>query len=625
MTRSWERVLTASCLMTPDGQLQPDDHASSSDTSDTPFIRTKLPEFGRPLSEYIQEHGRDAALKRVPYETDFESVALADIRKVCKVGGETDVILKPYVAEVTLSTLNTILKLSQSPLYLRHFESRSLISGCIKILTAISIPDHGETPKSPFSYEYGYMCFKILTIAIGVCLLSRSHKLTPLVDRMMEDQETPMFQLFSNEVSQVAREEIEDTDNNPIACDWILGWAQAPGRPREPPLASRYNIINLLNFISDDCQAFMEAWSSTFPPGISGVMFLLYRFVYNKCVAKTTLRPGVYLVPLCELIWRCMIMATTDEVVPLMYMFNAVQAAGSELWVTSAGGTDTKDSRTILNTFLMRLAPTDPERFSRPGITEMSSFFIFIYKRLRPGCEDLFPRVFEMVLDRTWEAFDTNEVEETRLIEEAWGALLFFSNFLVEIARPCPHKPEALMQLITILAKKRIFELFGKALLMTKYTATPSEASDSEASMDSTPRMCAEMIFKCMGGLVAQDALEDVFRSYIPEWLAINRHITTFRYRVRTDPRSGWDPYKTHAHSWWRVAKCVGLERRIKYALESRSRCSYARCPAVDGLEGGGVTCGSCFKTTYCSVRCQTRDWTYDCGLGSHQSFCAEA
>ncbi|KAG8687495.1 hypothetical protein FRC11_007126, partial [Ceratobasidium sp. 423] len=283
----------------------------------------------------------------------------------------------------------------------------------------------------PFSYEYGYICFKILTIAIGVCILARSYELTPTVERMIGNEEADMLQIFSNQVSRVIKEEIEDAYDDDVARDWLLGWVKASDRPQQPPLASRADISALLNILSGDCKAFMKAWSSTFSPRLSGVTFLIWRYVYNKWsrLTKTSPQPEVLLVPFCELIWRCTIMATAGGVGPFMYMFSTVQSAGAGLWGercgTLAGRFDAEDSRIILNVFIMRMAPTNPERYSRLGFAEMTAFLRFIKWRVEPGCEDLFPQVFNMVLDRTWEAFDTRELDGGMLIDVAGRTLVY--------------------------------------------------------------------------------------------------------------------------------------------------------------------------------------------------------
>ncbi|KDN43452.1 hypothetical protein RSAG8_06041, partial [Rhizoctonia solani AG-8 WAC10335] len=586
--------------------------------------RRPHPQWGRPLADYIPVHGEGVAMERLAYDAEFEPIALKEIQKICRLAGDIDTIAKRDVDQVTLSTLNTILRLSRSPLYLRHFESTPLISGCIKLMASVLI----SGKSSPFSYEYGYLCFKILTIAIGVCILARSHKLTPVVERMIGDKETPMLQIFSNEVSQVAKEEIEDAYDNDVACDWLLGWAKAPERLQEPPLASRADIATLLNLLAGDCKAFMKAWSSTFSPRLSGVMFLLWRYVFNKCVAKSSPRPEVQLNPFCELIWRCMIMATTDEVDPLMYMFNTVQSAGADSWEkycnTSAGRLDAEDSLTILNIFIMRMAPTNLERYSRLGFAEMTALLRFIKRRVEPGCEDLFPQVFNMVLDRTWEAFDTRELDDGILIDAAGRTLMYLGNCMQILGGSYPYNPRVVMQVTAIFAEKRIFELVGRVVLLMKYTVFPPGGSDPEAGRNGMFRVFSELLFEQVEQLVPESDLERAFSYYVPEWLKINRHLITLRFRIETEPRPIWDHYEVRGISWRDMAKCLGLERQIKAALESGKSCCYARCPAPDGLGGGELTCGLCFRPTYCSAQCQARDSVYDFGLGSHKRSCAK-
>ncbi|CUA74324.1 hypothetical protein RSOLAG22IIIB_11150 [Rhizoctonia solani] len=547
--------------------------------------------WGRSLVDYTTVYGEDQAMERVPYDHTFEPIALEEMQK--------------------------------SPLYLRHFESTPLISGCIKLMGSVLI----SGKSSPFSYEYGYLSFKILTIAIGACILARSFELTPIIERMVGDRETPILQIFSNKVSQVVKEEIEDAHDDDVACDWLLGWAKAPERPQEPPIATRADIATLLNILAGDSKAFTKAWSSTFSPRLSGVMFLLWRYVFNKCIAKSSPQPEIQLNPFCELIWRCMIMATTDEVDPLMYMFNTVQAAGADSWEkycnTRAGRSDAEDSCTILNIFIMRMAPTNLERYSRLGFAEMTAFLRFIKRRVEPGCEYLFPQVFGMVLDRTWEALDTKELDDGMLIDAAGRTLMYLGNSMQILGDSYPYNPTVVMQLIAILAYKRVFELVGRVVLMMKYTVFPPGGSDPEAGRNGMFRVFSELFFEQVEQLASESDLEKAFGYYVPEWLRINRHLITLRFRIETEPRPIWDHYEVRGISWRDMAKCFGLERQVKTALESGKNCSYTRCPSPNDLGGGELACGLCFRSTYCSTRCQTRDWIYDFGLGSHGKLCA--
>ncbi|CAE6489510.1 unnamed protein product [Rhizoctonia solani] len=488
-------------------------------------------QWGRPLGDYILAFGEEAAMERIAYDAEFEPIALEEMQKICRLASGGAEIAQQDVEKVTLSTLSTILRLSQSPLHLRHFESVPLISGCIKLMESIVV----SGKLSPFSYEYGYMCFKILTIAIGVCLLGRSYELTSVVQRMIGEEEAPMLQIFSNEVSKVVKEEIEDVYGDDAACDWLLGWAKAPERPQQPPLASRADISTLLNILAGDCKTFMKAWSSTFSPRLSGVMFLLWRYVYNKCLAKTSTQTEGVLIPFCELIWRSMIMATIDEVNPLMYMFNTAQSPGADLWEkrcnTPAGRFDAEDSRTILTVFLMRMAPTNLERYSRLGFAEMTAFLRFIKRRVEPGCEDLFPQVFRMALDRTWEAFDTKELDDEMLIDATGRTLMYLGTVALQVT--------------AILAEKRVFELVGRTVLLMKYTIFPPGGSQPEADRNGLFRVFSELLFEQVDELVPELALEKAFSSYVPEWLKVNRHLITLRFRIETEPRPIWDHYES--------------------------------------------------------------------------------
>ncbi|CUA74325.1 hypothetical protein RSOLAG22IIIB_11152 [Rhizoctonia solani] len=310
--------------------------------------------------------------------------------------------------------------LSRSPLYLRHFESPSLISGCIKLMASVQVAGK----PSPFNYEYGYLCFKIITLAVGVCLLARRYELAGTISEMIADQDSILLDIFSRRVSQVVAEETEEAYGRDPACDWILGWIKAPNRPQQPPLASRTDIMTLLVILEGDRKAFLKSVSSTVTPGLSGVMFMIWRHVHAKCISKTHSRPESIAVPFSEVLWRCMLAATKDEVTPFMYMFNDMESI-SDLWDKHSKRYDEGDSINVLNTYIMRLDPTNLQRYSRLTSVEMTAILRFIKWTVEPGCEALIPRVFSMSLDRAWEAVAEKEVDDSILIDAVGRTLVY--------------------------------------------------------------------------------------------------------------------------------------------------------------------------------------------------------
>ncbi|CAE6479027.1 unnamed protein product, partial [Rhizoctonia solani] len=70
---------------------------------------------------------------------------------------------------VALSSLETALVLAQDQATIHHLANPAVISGCIRLIQAAINQSPGVI--SLFSHEYGYLCFRLLSVALDTCLL----------------------------------------------------------------------------------------------------------------------------------------------------------------------------------------------------------------------------------------------------------------------------------------------------------------------------------------------------------------------------------------------------------------------------------------------------------------------
>lgn len=118
-----------------------------------------------------------------------------------------------------------------------------------------------------------------MTIALGVCLLERSNNLDMTIDNMKSDSETELMLVLSGHVARVIQNVIEASGGT-RRCDWILGWATS--RLELPQLVPREDAKALLVLLWEGRTHFLEAFMSTYSPGLSGVMFLLWRYLHRE-------------------------------------------------------------------------------------------------------------------------------------------------------------------------------------------------------------------------------------------------------------------------------------------------------------------------------------------------------
>lgn len=130
----------------------------------------------------------------------------------------------------------------------------------------------------------------------------------------------------------------------------------------------------------------------------------------------------------CEILWRYLIVATTDQYPSLVYMNNDVSEM-SETWVHSSKPADSEDSRTILQAYTGRLLAGDlrlDAQLTGPNITLLMRFATPF---IQPGSEDLFPSLLGLTLGRFWEALVGHEEErglKSPVFQSMGGTFYFF-------------------------------------------------------------------------------------------------------------------------------------------------------------------------------------------------------
>ncbi|KAG8734127.1 hypothetical protein FRC11_011390 [Ceratobasidium sp. 423] len=377
--------------------------------------------WGAPLESYVGFYTLDAAKKRSTITPENVSEAQLGIRKLCRLGaphGRMPDMEDVEAYWVSALTLKTILKLAESPHTFSQLANPTLITACTRMMA--SVMPAGRT--SPFTYEFGYLCFRLITIVVGVSILERSGNLEMTIANMVSDTETELLLTFSGHVSRVIQEEYE-TPNDVDDCDWILGWLEDSERGTLDPLVGQQDVVLLMNMIWEDRKPFLSALSHTYSPGLSAIMFVFWR-----CMEFGRHLPIVerVQVPLREILWRYVLVATTDQVTPLMHIHNAVGGL-TERWDETPKFVDLEDSRTIINVYCTRLAPVDTRMYSPIAISAIPAMMRFVVPHVAPEAQDLLPLIFGRTVERTWGALITDEEDNEHFVDYL-GKIMFSSR-----------------------------------------------------------------------------------------------------------------------------------------------------------------------------------------------------
>ncbi|EUC58858.1 hypothetical protein RSOL_282250 [Rhizoctonia solani AG-3 Rhs1AP] len=82
---------------------------------------------------------------------------------------------------ITLSMLKSVLHATKIPQEITRLADPGLIEGCVELMASV---------EPLFGYEYGYVCFRILNLAISACMLKRVGRLDTTIQRMSSASES---------------------------------------------------------------------------------------------------------------------------------------------------------------------------------------------------------------------------------------------------------------------------------------------------------------------------------------------------------------------------------------------------------------------------------------------------
>ncbi|KAH7323373.1 hypothetical protein B0J17DRAFT_241733 [Rhizoctonia solani] len=170
--------------------------------------------------------------------------------------------------EVSISMLESVVSLTY---YFGSFtgllNDPALIQHCV-----ICLCQRERKGAQVFDDEWGYLCFRILVLAINASMISKYHH--PAV----------WDTLLSMHGRQGADEQLSDSLNAFLAQqvhnphpDRIIGWSP---QGIHPTIISKANTLLLLDLLFKDRKGLLRAWSETRSPTLTGLLFVLWRFAH---------------------------------------------------------------------------------------------------------------------------------------------------------------------------------------------------------------------------------------------------------------------------------------------------------------------------------------------------------
>ncbi|KAG8738365.1 hypothetical protein FRC11_001445, partial [Ceratobasidium sp. 423] len=336
----------------------------------------------------------------------FIETAEFGVNQICELGQQEH--LNPELAgQITLSTLQSVAMLECSR-HTLHYLTSPL--------------------ATPFSYEYGYLAFRIMGVAAIVCLLKRSDRL-PLTRQTMDVyRDEDIRYILNSDLSSVILGPLLYGTEGPD-LDQILGWGGgAP--PAQDPILLDSDAMLLLKMLWEDRKHLLEATVRTIMPGLTGLLFILWRFWRLKQVTNPVQADAI-LRQYSDVLWRyfCVIDDVEEQILSPIYMDIIVPA---QKWFPQATAVDLEDSRRVIETYIGRIKPAKRgsvkvARFSK-FVLQGAAQLNFVAPLVQHGTEDLFPSLFRATIESIWN--DSEAIHSAADVQEFFlNMITIFENF----------------------------------------------------------------------------------------------------------------------------------------------------------------------------------------------------
>ncbi|CAE7178948.1 unnamed protein product [Rhizoctonia solani] len=390
------------------------------------------PRWGRIIGSYPPSDINGSTLSM-----DSEATGLRAMREIAGLATDIRIPAPTQLANksnsISIHSLQLALRLSQDPMKMHHLADPPVISSCIRLMKAIVGQTSGVA--SPFSYEFGYLCFRLLVITLNTCLLDRWGRLDQAQARLDQYPHVAAHVLISMEVSLAVHKQFENIVNGGD-CDTVLGLptSNTQRRPQKPALLSPSEIETLLDVIWDDRKLFLRALMLDVPiaSGLSGLLFLFARRVAQESDSQqdpSPLRRKLY-----ELALRYCLVQDSSQIVSTLNVISSSPCYGG--WINTAKHVDAEDSRWIMTSFIKRLSErSDPDDLIKEDVSMMLRYVPLSTDTLT---QDLLPEVLKYSIEYGWSLLLAREDKnEIRLAVHTLLPTLMY-NKLVDISSPQP-------------------------------------------------------------------------------------------------------------------------------------------------------------------------------------------
>ncbi|CAE6494801.1 unnamed protein product [Rhizoctonia solani] len=340
--------------------------------------------------------------------------------------------------DINTSTLESALLLALDPATIRHLANPPVISGCIQLLK--SAAKQRKKGESPFSYEYGSLCFSIILFCFDICLLERFNMLDETLATRERTADVPVYVDTSLKLASILEDQFTIL-NRRADCDWIFGWSSSPSHHLYPPILPRSDISDLMNVIWDD------RWYILTVSRMSSLLFLLSRYVFHERVSRHNPDGEALQLKLYELALRSLFAASPSHRAISMHIVNTNEV--SYKWTNTPKQIDAQDSRLIMSEYIKQLSDNSDPSFLLGNIPAM--MLRLVAPVASAETQDLLPDAIRCTMIYAWTLLTVLEIRN-----EVVTFAKFLFDHLHTFMQPPPGSPYRLIPSV----RKEIMDIF---------------------------------------------------------------------------------------------------------------------------------------------------------------------
>ncbi|CAE6440887.1 unnamed protein product [Rhizoctonia solani] len=499
-------------------------------------------------------------------------------------------------SRITLPMLVDVFEMTKVPQHLGYMAESPFISGCVSLMSSV-LP-------SFFRYEYGYICFRILVIALDACLLKQSNCLDETIERMSVAPTSQRFSIFWDASALLTyQREKEDKHLESVVLAQIF---------------DKSVLDRLLQLLNDDRKMLLLVLKRTSSIALSGLLFTLFRrLVGTDAPYGYDENPDRFkniILPYSRILWRYLLLPRVSDAED-MVIIHLHNLSSSYARLNDDKAVDVEDARNILQEFNERLGASE-----RISVVYGTTLIRFVAPLVCPGCESLVPTTFKLSIKTLWGSLLSGK-EDKEVARYMVSGFLLYLRDIIEALKPryFTHQPW-IWQVVDHVVKEDLVDLALRAMLTAPcFNVKQLDHHESQllsaaiefmmALKNLAPHPDFSIRFYDSGILGDWCKYYFYFRVYGTE----NTALDSDNPKAKDALSPNWACGEIVAG----VMEAIMGTRWRDFLCEMAGSCDNPRCPWPVNSR---FFCMDCIDLIYCGAECLTADWTH--AWGPHRAVC---